>query len=69
MLMISREKYVKSLESIRQENIWSLTDLSKDMGVSYPTLRRVMDGEDITYKTLRNIRAYIESKSAMVKDE
>jgi predicted transcriptional regulator len=60
--MFTTKDYIQTLEQIRQELLLNYVDLAKEIGVSYVTLRRIieMNGEvEITMPVKRKIKEFI----------
>lgn len=60
--MIDYKEYVEKINSIRERKLMTFMDVADGIGISYATLRRVMDDEPrpVFLKTLRKIKKFID---------
>lgn len=60
--LFDREYYRKQIRSIWAKKYIPLLDLAEDIGISFVTLKKIIEGidEPISYKTMRAVRDYVE---------
>jgi hypothetical protein len=55
------EKYLQSIDSIRKRELIAITELVKQLGITYITLRRIkQDPSTCSLKTLKKFRTFVE---------
>ena len=56
-----RELYIKQIKEIREQKMWSWSDVAREIGISRPAMIRFVDNTTpCLLRTMRLVRAFIE---------